>query len=240
MDKIKYVIFGFFVALSFILPKGIFAQSKIPHVLVCEVIDQITKKNIQNAEIVIRKIDHSIERSLKVDEFGKIKIEIPEGHLYYIKAYQNQYFSSERKEYSTITTLPGITDLRLFLKPITIGSLISFQLNYAPNEDKIDESNEAEATYILDFLTENINIAVELSAHTDARGDAAYNLALTQKRADNLKKYLLEKGILANRILAKGYGETRPLNQCSDNVKCSTDEHLVNRRIELVVLAIWN
>jgi outer membrane protein OmpA-like peptidoglycan-associated protein len=214
-------------------------KRKIPHVLVCEVFDAMKREQIKNAEVVIMRTDGTIEKTLKTDNFGKIRAEVPDGHLYIVYAFHPKYFASEKKEYSTITTLPGITDFRLFLKPVSVGTLIAFQLNYAPNDDKIDESNAHEAEQIFTFLSENLNLAVELSVHTDSRGAADYNLDLTQRRAENLKTYLTEKGILPHRIVPKGYGETRPLNQCADNVKCSNEEHLINRRVELLVLAVW-
>jgi outer membrane protein OmpA-like peptidoglycan-associated protein len=219
-----------------------YAQSdakKIPHVLVCEVFDVMSKKHVKDAEVLIKKTDGSIEKTEKTDNFGKIRAEVSDGHLFIVTVSHKKYFTSEAKEYLTIATLPGITDFRFFLKPVTVGTLISFQVNYAPNEDSITESNRREAEEIFNFLSENLNIAVELSVHTDSRGDAEYNTDISQRRADNLKKYLIEKGILAHRIVPKGYGETRPLNQCTDGVKCSNEEHLTNRRVELLVLAIW-
>lgn len=89
---------------------------------------------------------------------------------------------------------------------------------------------------ILTYLNYYKNITVELSAHTDARGSDSYNKSLSQKRAEATVKWLIEHGIDASRMVPKGYGESKLINHCQNGVKCSDDEHLKNRRVELKVL----
>ena len=60
------------------------------------------------------------------------------------------------------------------------------------------------------MLKENPNITIELAAHCDYRGNDAYNLRLSQRRAESVVKYLKEHGIEPDRLTAKGYGEERP------------------------------
>ena len=60
------------------------------------------------------------------------------------------------------------------------------------------------------MLKENPNITIELAAHCDYRGNDAYNLRLSQRRAESVVKYLTEHGIEPDRLTAKGYGEERP------------------------------
>lgn len=90
------------------------------------------------------------------------------------------------------------------------------------------------AAKVLDGLVktilENPDKSVELSAHTDARGNDAFNLALSQKRATSVMNYLISKGVPKSSISAKGYGETKLLNRCSNGVNCSEEEHKLNRR----------
>ncbi|QHS63672.1 OmpA family protein [Chitinophaga agri] len=97
-----------------------------------------------------------------------------------------------------------------------------------------------EAAKVLDELVQllkaNPDKLVELGAHTDARGNDAFNLALSQKRANSVASYLAGKGIAKNRILAKGYGETKLLNKCGNGVQCTEEEHKQNRRTEFKLL----
>ncbi len=91
---------------------------------------------------------------------------------------------------------------------------------------------------IVEVMNENPTLEIELSGHTDSQSSADFNLKLSQRRADSAKDYIVSKGIAAYRIIAKGYGETRLLNHCKDGVKCSDEEHAINRRIEVKVLKL--
>lgn len=85
-------------------------------------------------------------------------------------------------------------------------------------------------------MTSNQNFTIELSAHSDSKGGDAYNLKLSQERANSAKNYIISKGIDSKRIKAIGYGETKLLNNCGNNSKCSDDEHAVNRRLEFKLI----
>jgi len=71
------------------------------------------------------------------------------------------------------------------------------------------ESTEALDKLIV-LLNENANVTIELSAHTDYRGSAAYNTALSQRRAESVVNYLIEHGIAADRLSPVGYGKEKP------------------------------
>jgi len=97
-----------------------------------------------------------------------------------------------------------------------------------------------DAAKILDKLVETLqthpNLEIELSSHTDSRGNDAYNMKLSQHRAESAVAYLESRGITAKRLQAKGYGETRLLNKCKNGVPCTDAEHQLNRRTEVRVL----
>ena len=82
------------------------------------------------------------------------------------------------------------------------------------------------------------HLQVEIAVHTDARGTAKFNHRLSQKRADAIFSFLLENGISKKQIYTVGYGEDRLLNHCSDGIRCSEAEHLVNKRVELKITKI--
>lgn len=77
------------------------------------------------------------------------------------------------------------------------------------------------------------DVKVELGSHTDSRGGDAYNLWLSQKRAESAVAYLIKRGVAKERITARGYGETRLINRCANGVKCTVHEHQANRRTEI-------
>lgn len=73
------------------------------------------------------------------------------------------------------------------------------------------------------------NVNIEVAGHTDSRGSEQYNMKLSQRRAETVRNYLISKGIAADRLTAKGYGEAQPI---ADN---ATEEgRFKNRRVELI------
>jgi outer membrane protein OmpA-like peptidoglycan-associated protein/tetratricopeptide (TPR) repeat protein len=81
-------------------------------------------------------------------------------------------------------------------------------------------------------------ISVELASHTDCHGTFADNDVLSQKRAESAVKYIIQSGIGKDRIIAKGYGERKLTNHCTDGVECSPAEHQANRRTEFKITAV--
>jgi peptidoglycan-associated lipoprotein len=63
---------------------------------------------------------------------------------------------------------------------------------------------------LVETLNDNPNVTIELMSNTDSRGTEEYNLDLSQKRAQSVVQYLIDKGIDPARLTAKGYGKTRP------------------------------
>ena len=80
-------------------------------------------------------------------------------------------------------------------------------------------------------------INVEISSHTDSRASKDYNMELSQRRAESVVNYLVSKGIARSRLVARGYGESQPVNKCIDGVPCSEEEHAKNRRTEFRVIS---
>ena len=91
---------------------------------------------------------------------------------------------------------------------------------------------------LADILTENPAMRVELGSHTDSRGSDSYNLDLSQRRADSAVAYLISYGISAGRLTARGYGETRLVNECANDVPCTEIKHQENRRTTFKILGL--
>lgn len=86
---------------------------------------------------------------------------------------------------------------------------------------------------LIAVMKDNASIKIELSSHTDARAPDDYNMALSQRRADSAVSYMIKKGIAPDRIVAKGYGETKLIIENAQ----TEEEHQVNRRTEFKVIA---
>lgn len=127
--------------------------------------------------------------------------------------------------------------LHLGLSNVEVGkSFVIKNILYNFDDDAIRADASIELDRLVAFLNENPKIRIELSSHTDSRGNNNYNLNLSQRRAKSAVNYLISKGISSSRLEAKGYGETRLTNRCADDVSCSEAEHQANRRTEIQII----
>jgi len=132
------------------------------------------------------------------------------------------------------------TVLEAAIKNDDFDQKVLVNINYKYNSEEF----VPEATPLLDEMIVTLKkysaIDIEIRAHTDCRGNDAYNLTLSQKRADYVKKYLVENGIEEQRLSAKGFGESEPLPMvdCNCDIKddCKEHHHLMNRRSEFVII----
>jgi outer membrane protein OmpA-like peptidoglycan-associated protein len=99
------------------------------------------------------------------------------------------------------------------------------------NSSALTEDSQTGIAMLTAFLKRNPELRVELAGHTDDVGNANYNLRLSSERAEVVRKALVDNGIEASRLTAKGYGTTKPL------VPNDSDEHrALNRRTEMIVI----
>lgn len=124
----------------------------------------------------------------------------------------------------------GDTGERSVSIPYLLHIYYDFDQSYI-RDDAISELEKLQGT-----LTENPDIIVEIGSHTDARGTNRYNIRLSQRRAESVVRWLVEKGIARDRLVPRGYGESVNVNNCSNNVPCSEREHQMNRRTEFKVI----
>jgi len=101
---------------------------------------------------------------------------------------------------------------------------------------------ELELQKVLAVLNKYPTMTIDIRSHTDCRGLAAYNERLSNSRAKSTRQYLIDKGVASDRLTAKGYGESRLLNDCgcepTNESGCSDTEHQLNRRSEFIVTSI--
>ena len=103
-------------------------------------------------------------------------------------------------------------------------------IHFEYNSASLTADSEEGIRILTEFLERNPELKVELAGHTDDVGSASYNLKLSSDRAEVVRQALVDKGIEASRLTAKGYGATQPL------VPNDSEEHrAMNRRTEMVV-----
>ncbi|PXY43515.1 OmpA family protein [Flavobacterium hydrophilum] len=88
---------------------------------------------------------------------------------------------------------------------------------------------------VVELMKKYPGMVIEIGSHTDSRGNAKFNEDLSQKRASSTREFIIQSGIEAKRVTAKGYGESVPIIKCKTDDACSEEEHELNRRSEFVI-----
>ncbi len=199
------------------------------------VTDELTQAGIP-VEVVITNLDNNevIRTTATKDANGKYKIKLREGDRYNVSVSPKGY-----SFYNTTVDLkkkdaPKKLDVKLKeLKEDT--KLTLNNITFESNSADLNESSYVELDRVVKLMKDNPEINIEISAHTDNVGSDAYNLRLSKRRAQSVVQYLLDAGIDQNRMIPKGYGESKPL------VPNDTDEHkAMNRRVELKIVKLEN
>jgi len=186
---------------SFVLPVMEFTLTGI-------VSDMTSKKTISNAIVNIYGDDGS-EMTIKTGIEGRFKYRLKKDvdYIYIVK--HKGYLNSK----GTVSTM-DLDDTKHFKQNITmakIGDPIKLDNTfYDFGKWTLTESSKKELEKLVKILNDNPNITIELGAHTDMVGDEKSNQILSQKRAQSVVDFLISKGIKADRLSAKGYGESMP------------------------------
>lgn len=123
--------------------------------------------------------------------------------------------------------------LELLVEEASAGkSIVLSNIYYDKGSAMIRSAASSDLEKLAQFLTDNPGIGIEIASYTDARGSDAANLKLSRARAEAVAGYLIKKGIASERLIPRGYGETKPVNGCVDGVPCSEEAHQQNRRTE--------
>ncbi|RED91503.1 OmpA family protein [Marinoscillum furvescens] len=198
------------------------------------VVDAVTDEVLNNAPIKLRDLTNGedIEPYYITDQ--EYIFPIKNGVMYELTGAMDDYFTSR-----TIETPENVADAinwKIPLDKIVLHQEITLEnIYYDLNKATIRSDAKIELDDLAFMLKEQPSIHIELSSHTDSRGDDAYNMELSQRRAEAVVTYLAEQGIAPERLNAKGYGETKLKNECGNGVECPEWAHQYNRRTELKV-----
>ncbi|MBI9052730.1 MAG: OmpA family protein [Bacteroidales bacterium] len=176
------------------------------------------------------------------DDEGQFRIQLEQNTDYKLFLEKEGVFSI-RGDYSTRGRAAGWVNadefIELAFEKVELNKTIEIpNIYYDVGKWNIRADAAIELDKVVQFLTDNSNIKIELGSHTDSRGSAVSNQSLSQKRAQSAVDYIVSKGIERTRISAKGYGESQLKNRCTDGVSCSKAEHQENRRSEIRITGI--
>ncbi len=217
-----------------------------PKPCVQELIGIVTDKDsgeiLANTEVVL--LDSKFQEVAKIisDANGKYNFKVICGQMYYVRAIKPDYETSEQK--IEIASETGITDLPIKLekkiKPIPKGTdlakIFKIKLIYFDLDKSFIRKDAAlELEKILDVMNQNKSMTIDVRSHTDSRATFEYNEKLSDRRVKSTIAWLIKNGVSSERLTGKGYGESLLVNECSDGVKCTEEEHQLNRRSEFII-----
>mgnify|MGYP001791898699 CR=1 FL=1 len=183
------------------------------------------------ATLEVIQVSKEKSRNKKTNDAGFFEISLPEmGHYRLVAKSEGFLNAIDSIEHDTADQLTYTKDL--YLKPIEIGTTVRLN-NIFFDFDKTTLKSESfnELNKVVEFLNDNPSLEIEISGHTDSKGADDYNLNLSQGRAQAVVDYLISEGIDEFRLIAKGYGETVPLESNDTD-----DGRATNRRVEFKVL----
>lgn len=198
-----------------------------------------TNEIIPNVMVDLKFSQNNEEDVASTDQNGKLFRKIVANTNVEITGKKDFFFTASTKASNIGKIFSDTMHLTLELEAIVINKPIRLDnIYYDYNKWDIRPDAKPELDKLVKVMKENPGIFIELSSHTDSRGGDNFNLKLSQKRAESAVEYIIGNGIASERICAKGYGKTKLLNHCKSGVKCSEEEHQLNRRTEFKVTKV--
>lgn len=202
--------------------------------------DKTNGQPLKDAYVFVLNTRTNKATTLLSDSEGRYGMPAEKGVLYVSKAVKSPYiddclnFRIPGEEKGPQYTIPR----DLLLDKLEVNKSFVVENIYYDLDEWFIREDAKPALDNLAYIMRNNPIRAELSSHTDSRASHGYNEELSQKRAEAAIRYLILQGIDPSRLIAKGYGETRLINNCADGVDCSESQHQLNRRTEFKVIAM--
>ncbi|MDB5211157.1 MAG: outer rane lipoprotein omp16 precursor [Sediminibacterium sp.] len=177
-----------------------------------KVIDKKTNKPLPSSVELIDNSNRNALMKVQTDELGEYFITLPTG--------KNYTFAVNRKGYLFFSEVYALSNKQadsvykkdIYLQPVELNAVSTFNnILFANNSFELPQAGFVELDKLLQVLTENPTLKVEISGHTDNVGKVDDNLKLSTNRAKSIVDYLVGKGIVAARMSYKGYGSTQPV-----------------------------
>jgi outer membrane protein OmpA-like peptidoglycan-associated protein len=196
--------------------------------------DAVTKEPLEAAvEILDLARDIPVYQDYSSVEQGDFLATITKGKEYGLNISKDGYLF-----YSAHFSLTGPDsknpyNIAVLLQPIEIGSKVILKnIFFDTNKFIIKDESKPELQKLIEFLTLNASIKIEVSGHTDNIGTEQSNQILSENRAKAVYQYLITNGVPAERLTFKGYGETQPIASNDTD-----DGRAKNRRTEFKITA---
>ncbi len=181
------------------------------------VINSESKEPVEKALVHIVSSDGK-QKDVKANQQGKFTVELEPDLEYIVMVSADGYLNGKELVNTLKLTVSrnfkSVIGLNPIEKPIELPNIF-YDFGSWTLRDKSKTALDA----LVETLNDNPKITIELGSHTDFVGSQSTNQGLSQKRAQSVVDYLIEKGINWDRLAAQGYGESKPLKITSDKAK---------------------
>lgn len=217
----------------FILKDVKLHKKELGTVGVVGMVTDIQKKPIKGARINV--VDNTTGKSIsqyQSDNSGNFSFVLERGKNFNISFEAEGYLFQSENIHLPKEMIYSSIEKNIVLQPVVEGSKIVLKnVFFDFNKSRIRKESFAELDNIYKLLQEKPELKIEISGHTDNKGNDKLNLKLSESRAKAVMDYLVKKGISKNRLTAKGYGKNQPI------ASNDTDEgRQLNRRVEMRVV----
>lgn len=199
-----------------------------------KVMTQGTNKVIAGVLVTLRnECDNSIQTAT-TDATGSYQFQVVEGCDYTVEGTKDN-LGSKGKRIRRLSCKNGNVTADIYM--FSTGDVVQVDnIYFEYGKYNLRPDARAGLDKLVSLMRQYPNMKVELRAHTDCRSEADFNQTLSDNRAKNSANYLFKRGISRSRVEYRGYGESMPVNGCSDGVNCTEEQHAQNRRTEIKIL----
>ncbi|TGD59501.1 OmpA family protein [Flavobacterium humi] len=194
-----------------------------------------TGEPISGASVSIADAKGNIIAAQTTDVSGKVgyNVECHTEYVFQVTApnFERAVFPIQKITSGEFVVQAGLTPMEVI---ITDTEVILNNVYFDFNKSNITTPGAAELDKLVQVMKDNPAMVIFVKSHTDSKGSAAYNLKLSEQRAQATVQYLISKGIGQERISGKGMGSTSPKIACGSN--CTEEEHAQNRRSEFIIV----
>ncbi|GGK55997.1 cell envelope biogenesis protein OmpA [Lutibacter litoralis] len=220
----------------------IYAFTRIPPLTLRGTIyDAVNNDPVEGAKVLLTRENGEELAYFITKEDGAYEHLIPRDEKFVLKGSKEKYqdVSKNFSSFGLEKEKELIVDLNIPMKPIEDVVILADLETIYFDLDKYNIRPDAavELDKVVALMNKYPEMVIRLESHTDSRANDNYNMVLSKNRAKSTYKYIISKGIDASRITKyEGFGESQLVNKCANNVKCSEEEHQLNRRTEFIII----
>lgn len=216
-------------------------NDEIIQVIEGKILDKETRIKLPNTQVILKDEDGNELAVAFTNENATYSFDVTPFETYTISTYKDgfkdssiEFFTNRgnkttyKKDIELLITAPVIAKVDDEMRIVLENIYFDF------NKWSVKEESTISLNKVVKVLKDHPEMKIAINAHTDNKGRDSYNLNLSNKRAASAVKYIIKNGISKDRLVSKGFGESKPLIDCKN--KCSDNDLQANRRVEFVIL----